>query len=301
MDCQRHVANSVHKLNYSEPPPVVRKGRTIRGGGRWIPAANGGGTGVGRDPGYLDNFIRPDGQPLRSSIPKIDVALIAHCFQTPLELWEIDDERWPSGDMPFDWWLKVATDGGLVWLGQPGGRDLFSFGGLAIPDTDHPISWEKLGPAPEAALRAAGGVVHRIPTPLPKAPAYQLLRFSMELPAEIQTAQVMLFEDDGDAVALISSAAQTDGSVRCIGGHFRTPRRDDGPAMWFHPCERTELIALIVMADSSLQLDRLSFYQAGDPDVVQILDYEQIADLRRRLFALPPSTWCMVKKVVSFV
>lgn len=60
------------------------------------------------------------------------------------------------------------------------------------------------------------------------------------------------------------------------------------------------MVALIVAEDAPLKLDQLDLFLNGDPDAVQVLDCEQVADLRRRLFDLPPESWCMVKKEIAF-
>lgn len=275
---QGRIAHSVHCLSYA------RNHAGRRAPGRWVTDGDPIVKNGRRAPSYLDHYV--DGyEPEPMSIPKVDVAMIAHCFRTPVEVWELHD------DDQFAYWLQQAT----------ADYDLFSFGGLAIPDNSLRVT--DLGPAPTTPVAKAGGGVQEVEHP--PVPAWRFLRFSVTLPQAFQTAQVMLFEDDGTAVTLVSSNAQTDYNLVYTNGLFQTPRiRADPPplpSMWFNPCLRSEFITLIVADDAPLRLDQLAFFRNGDVRTVQTLDCEQIADLRRRLFALPRDKWCMLKKVVSVV
>jgi hypothetical protein len=111
IDLQSQIAYHVHGLAYH------RERGGARAGGRWVVAAEETSRNDGRAPSYLDPYM-DNVEPQRVSIPKVDVALIAHCFRTPVEMWELND------DTQFDYWLRKAADG----------ADLFSFGGLAQRD-----------------------------------------------------------------------------------------------------------------------------------------------------------------------
>jgi hypothetical protein len=290
IEMQRRIAYSVHYLKYTATSS------------RWVTSADRIIDYGGRSDAWLEKLRSKNTNADRPKwIPKVDAALIAHCFGLPAELWEIED------DQIFEDWVKEAKRG----------ADLLSLGGLATEDNSFRV--EDLSTEPvqhriaTAGSRAPIAIVWR---PRPEIPAGRPLRFVVKIPEDFPTAQVMLFEDDGNCIAHISTSVATDDSLLFSGGLAEIPRRQRLPvgngkeikpdgygAFCWPPMERTAFVALVVVPDASLRLEESSFFRNADPNRVQILQCEQVADLRRRLFAIPPKSkqWLMLKKEVTIV
>jgi hypothetical protein len=281
---QAKLAYTIHGLRYDTK---------LR---RWAPAVEPSEESARRGDGYLirlwqnnAKYPPPPDVIHQKSIPKVDMALIAHCFQTPVQIWEAwDDEL-------FEFWLTRIQEG----------RNLFAYD-AADYLLDYAVPSNDLVYFVPTELRAA--VIEAIE--LPRIPSNVRLGFSFDLPPAFERAEAMLFEFDHAArqLSLISTHGNTDGSL-LFERTFRVPRTA-GPnstaGTRFGESERSDFLLLLIKpgaVDRKFHqvsgLGELGFYSASTLQAARSLTTDEVDRLRTLLFRLPPQQWRLFKKTVE--
>jgi hypothetical protein len=228
LQMQARIAYQIHGLAL-HAEPTAHPTRTIKrksSASRWTIAPPHLDEYSQRDPRYLDQLELNDfwyGFPhngpaivVRKSIAKVDMALIAHCFRTPIEIWEAWDVEL------FKFWLARTE----------AGRDLFEYQDInylldyATETTAlHYFQMPKELEEAHAKIRAPSTIL----SPIPSMAAGVVHGFSMPLPAGLINADMMLFEWDGEELYLLSTPMLTERKLR-YQDKFRLPHlgRDPG-------------------------------------------------------------------------
>jgi hypothetical protein len=281
---QASVARDVHGLRYDTK---------LR---RWLPTGALSEGSTRRGDGYLirlwqNNAKYPPPPDIihQKSIPKIDMALIAHCFQTPIQIWEAwDDEL-------FEFWLTRLQEGHNLFAYDAAGYLL----NYALPSND-------LAYFVPSELR--GAVIEAIE--LPRIPTGVRLGFSFSLPHGFERAEAMLFEFDHATkqLSLISTHGNTNGSL-LFEGKFRIPRTaapNSGTGTRFGESERSDFLILLIKPGALdrkfhqvASLGELGFYSASSLQAARPLSTDEVDRLRSLLFRLPGQQWCLFKKTVE--
>jgi hypothetical protein len=279
---QARVAYGVHRLRYDTKLK------------RWAPAECPPEQFARRGDGYLirlwqnnAKYPPPPDVIHQKSIPKIDMALIAHCFQTPIEIWEAWDDEF------FEFWLTRIQEG----------RNLFKYS-----DAEYLIDYAT--PNNDLAYffptQLRGALVEAIE--LPWIPTESRLGFTFDLPPDFARAEVMLFEFDHTAkqLSLISTHGNTDGQL-LFENTFRTPRAA-GPANGtrFGESAKSDLLTLLVKPGTLdrkfhqvASLSELECYKSSATQAARSLTIDEVERLRRLLFRLPSQHWRLFKKTVE--
>jgi hypothetical protein len=278
------IAYQVYDLHYDKDPVDPNRSR-------WRSADGTPACYDRRGRGYLNRMGQNNhGYPPPPSIieqetlPAVDMALIAHCFQTPIAIWEARDDRL------FDFWLERIQ----------AGRPLFEYRDinylLDLASSTNDLGYFEVS----VARRAESEVIE-----LPMLPAGQNLGFKMPLPGDFNAAEALLFEYDrgADTLTVQSTFAQTGGNL-LFTAEVVTPRPGaTGRGVRFSPSLQSDLLLLLVSPGALdpryhrvSSLSSLDFYAQGGQTA---LSGSQIADLRRLVFRLPTSHRRLFKKTVQ--
>jgi hypothetical protein len=276
---QAELAYLVHRLCYDDQQKQTR----------WVVTAAEPQNFDQRGKGYLTRLWQNDahyppqrGDVVRQkSVPKVDMALIAHCFQTPVQIWEAwDDEL-------FDFWVTRIKQG----------INLFEYEAVDYL-IDYATVNNDLNHFPCGDARPLVELIN-----LPTIPANVRLGFHWNLPTDFTPAEAMLFEFDHTErqLSLISTYGNTGGDL-VFQAEFRTPRVAGGGTT-FGPSQQSDLLMLLVRPGALERnyhgvssLKELGFYVASGLQTFHCLTADQIERLRAMLFRLPLRDWRLFKK-----
>lgn len=313
---QEGIARQIHNIGYGFSEDRERAP------GRWYHPADTAPFSIpqgGRDGAYLDQIATVQGDPGRSTFPKIDMALIAHCFQTPLWLWEVWEEAIfdhllaCSNDHP-ELLFPVNTEAGVACY-----RDVYWLTQLANESTLLTITQENKRTS-HVNRGIGGGPIGDVDLP----PGSMLLagenhpcQFRLELPEDFREGQVLLFYTDriettppsydDDDLYLLSTSRYTKNDLSAS-NEYTLPVRGAINDIHFTG-GKSSFLVLLVRPESEIndgyklhKLQSISWIrQTNATTRYYLLQSEELSWLRENMLRLPQDKWRLFKREVTFV
>jgi len=254
----------------------------------------------GRSRGYLSDLFRAD---VNKGIPKVDLALLAHAFQTPVAVLEAPHDG--TVEQYVDWVLDDA--------------DLFARGTAfleAVADpAHHPVvmtidDWHRLAHEQAAEARRKGVLLIDMRAPPRPVPAGRSLVLTAKVDSKLADRRftaLALAARENEAPSLITTAPLTDDNLGYEGRQVIVPPLsvlEDAQVGWGFDQAGRYTVHLVAAA---FPLDELALYRRtrrnSELDAsghLELADAD-LEELRNTLLRNPPDDWCVVRGSVEVV